>query len=238
MAKDRVFAKPITKRFEFDEEVASVFDDMIARSVPFYKENMELVCTLLAKGVKPGAVVYDLGCSTGSLLIDLAKKRPDLKLVGLDNSEAMIERARKKAKAFGVVVEFEVADILAYSFQEAGAMVSNYTLQFVRPRAREKLVRKIAEAIEPGGLFVCSEKIVSEDKWLDKALVEIYYDFKRSQGYSEYEIAQKKEALENVLVPYTLHENIQMLKDAGFRFVEPVFRWANFASFLAKKDIG
>ena len=235
MAKDRVFAKPITKRFEFDEEVASVFDDMIARSVPFYKENMELVCTLLAKGVSEGAVVYDLGCSTGSLLIDLAKRRPDLRLVGLDSSEAMIERARKKAKAFGVAVEFEVADILNYPFLEAGAMVSNYTLQFVRPREREKLVRKIAEAIEPGGLFVCSEKIISEDKWLDKVLVEIYFDFKRSQGYSEYEIAQKREALENVLVPYTLTENIQMLKDAGFGFVEPIFRWANFATFLAKK---
>ena len=114
-------------------------------------------------------------------------------------------------------------------------MVSSYTLQFVRPREREKLVRKIAQAIEPGGLFVCSEKIVSEDRWLDKALVEIYYDFKRSQGYSEYEIAQKREALENVLVPYTLQENIQMLKDAGFGFVEPIFRWANFATFLAKK---
>ncbi len=235
MAKDRVFAKPITKRFEFDEEVASVFDDMIARSVPFYKENMELVSALLAKGVSEGAVVYDLGCSTGSLLIELAKKRPDLKLVGLDSSEAMMERARKKAKAFGVVVEFEVADILAYSFQEAGAMVSSYTLQFVRPREREKLVRKIAQAVTPGGLFVCSEKIISEDKWLDKALVEIYFDFKRSQGYSDYEIAQKREALENVLVPYTLQENIQMLKDAGFGFVEPIFRWANFATFLAKK---
>ncbi len=235
MAKDRLFTQPIKRRFEFDEEVASVFDDMISRSVPFYKENMELIRSLLVRGLPQGALLYDLGCSTGSLVIDLAKKRPDLRLVGLDSSKAMIERARKKAKAFGVDVVFEVADILDYPFQKAEAMVSNYTLQFIRPREREKLIRKVCEVLRSEGVFVCSEKIVSKDKWLDRALVDIYFDFKRSQGYSDYEIAQKREALENVLIPYTMQENLQMLQEAGFNFVEPIFRWANFATFFAKK---
>ncbi len=234
MAKDRVFAKPIAKQFEFDEEVASVFDDMIARSVPFYRENIALIKELLIKNLPEGGVVYDLGCSTGTLLIELALRRKDLKLIGIDNSEAMIEQASKKARAYGVEIGFIQADILDFNFQRADAFVANYTLQFIRPLKRGSFVAKLRKTLKDGGLFLFSEKIMSEDKRLDRQLMEIYFEFKKKQGYSDFEIAQKREALENVLVPYSMQENIQMLKSAGFGFIEPIFRWANFATFFAR----
>ncbi len=237
--RDKVFAKPIKKQFEFDEEVASVFDDMIARSVPFYKENLDLIASLVVASVKEGARIYDLGCSTGSLLIEIAKRSDKrLELIGLDNAAPMIERARNKAKAFGVDVRFEVADILEYPFEQADIFIANYTMQFIRPLHREKFIAKLYEHLKPSGRFFMSEKIISEDKELSKQLVDIYYAFKKRQGYSDYEIAQKREALENVLVPYTLQENMQMLKECGFSYVEPIFRWANFATFYAKKGQG
>jgi len=40
--KDKLFEKPIKKQFEFDEDVASVFDDMLSRSVPHYEEMLKL----------------------------------------------------------------------------------------------------------------------------------------------------------------------------------------------------
>ena len=46
---------------------------------------------------------------------------------------------------------------------------------------------------------------------------------------------QKREALENVLIPYTQDENEAMLKEAGFKYSELLFRWANFALFIAYK---
>ena len=237
--RDRVFAKPIKKQFEFDEEVASVFDDMIARSVPFYKENLDLIASLVAASAREGARIFDLGCSTGSLLIEIAKRSDKkLELIGLDNAAPMIERARNKARAFGVDVRFEVADILEYDFKEADIFIANYTMQFIRPLRREKFIAKLHEHLAPEGLFFMSEKIISEDKELDRQLIDIYYAFKKRQGYSEYEIAQKREALENVLVPYTLEENVQMLRECGFSYVEPIFRWANFATFYAKKGRG
>ncbi|MRI58155.1 MAG: carboxy-S-adenosyl-L-methionine synthase CmoA [Epsilonproteobacteria bacterium] len=235
MAKDRLFARPIGKQFEFDEEVASVFDDMIERSVPFYKENKALVIDLLIKNLPKGARLYDLGSSTGSLLIDLALRREDLKLIGLDNSDAMIKRSQKKAKAYGVEVQFVHADILEYPFLEADAFVANYTLQFVRPLKRERFVATLHNRLKDGGIFIFSEKVISEDKRLNKQLIDIYYDFKKAQGYSDFEIAQKREALENVLVPFSLQENMEMIKNAGFSYVEPIFRWANFATFFARK---
>ncbi len=180
--------------------------------------------------------MYDLGCSTASLLISISKQlKCDATLIGLDNSQAMLNQARKKCDAYGADVEVKYGDILEYKYREATVFVSNYTLQFIRPLVREKLIKKIASSLKKDGIFIFSEKVISHHSKLNKDLIECYYDFKKEQGYSEFEIGQKREALENVLVPYSEEENIKMAKECGFSHCEVVFRWANFATFIAIK---
>jgi tRNA (cmo5U34)-methyltransferase len=231
---DKVFTKPIEKQFEFNEEVAVVFDDMLNRSVPFYKESQQITEFFALKQLKDGGLLYDLGCSTASLLISLSSKlKSNAKLVGLDNSKAILEQAKKKCEAYGANVEVKYADILEYGYDKADVFVSNYTLQFVRPLVREKLIAKISSSLKDGGVFIFSEKVISHHTKLNKDLIECYYKFKKKQGYSEFEIGQKREALENVLVPYSEEENIKMALENGFKHCEVVFRWANFATFIA-----
>ncbi|TKI68259.1 carboxy-S-adenosyl-L-methionine synthase CmoA [Sulfurimonas crateris] len=233
---DKVFTKPIKKQFEFDEEVAAVFDDMLQRSVPFYKESQKITEFFALKQLEDGGVAYDLGCSTATLLINISRKlKKSATLIGLDNSEAMLEQARKKCEAFRADIELANADILEYEYKEADLFISNYTLQFIRPLIREELVKKISASLKKEGIFIFSEKVISHHPKLNKDLIECYYDFKKEQGYSEYEIMQKREALENVLVPYSEDENIKMAKNCGFSHCEVVFRWANFATFIAIK---
>ena len=233
---DKVFTKPIKKQFEFDEEVAAVFDDMLERSVPFYKESQKITKFFALKALREGGVLYDLGCSTASLLIDIQREmQVNATLIGLDNSVAMLSRAQKKIEAFGAKVYVEEADILEYGYKEADVFIANYTLQFIRPLVREELIKKIANSLRSEGVFLFSEKVISHHAKLNKDLIECYYDFKKEQGYSEYEIMQKREALENVLVPYSEDENITMAKNAGFSHCEVLFRWANFATFIAIK---
>ena len=234
--KDKIFDKPIEKQFEFDEEVASVFDDMLDRSVPFYKENLNLQIEILKNFLLDNDKVVDLGSSTGTFLIELAKKcNKKLNLIGIDSSKAMIENAKKKAKAFGVDILFLEKDFLTYDFSDSNAIIANYTVQFIRPLRREKLIKKIYDSLNENGLFLMSEKLITEHKKLNKIMIDIYYEYKKNKGYSEYEIAQKREALENVLIPYTMQENIEMLKNAGFNNTEVIFRWNNFATFIAFK---
>lgn len=234
--RDEVFKKPISKQFEFDEDVASVFDDMLNRSVPFYKENLNLQIKILKEFLKDNDKIIDLGCSTGNFLIELAKKSDKkLKLTGIDNSEAMIKRAKQKAKAFGVEIKFLNEDFLNSNLNNAKAIIANYTIQFIRPLKREKLIKKIYSSLKEDGIFLMSEKLISENKKLNKIMIDIYYEYKKKMGYSEFEIAQKREALENVLIPYSMQENIDMLKEAGFKNIEIIFRWNNFATFLAFK---
>jgi len=234
---DKVFSKPIKKQFEFDEEVAAVFDDMLQRSVPFYKESQRITEFFVLKYLSEDGLVYDLGCSTASLLLNIDRQLTcKAELIGLDNSEAMLERAKAKCHAFGADnISVENADILKYPYKQADVFISNYTLQFIRPLVREELVKKIADSLHVGGVFLFSEKVISHHSKLNKELIECYYDFKKEQGYSEYEIMQKREALENVLVPYSEEENIKMAKNCGFSHCEVIFRWANFATFIAIK---
>ena len=232
---DKVFEKSIIKQFEFDEEVASVFDDMLNRSVPFYKEMQRLSINFACNFLEENDKVYDLGCSTASTLIELSKHcEHNLELIGIDNSIAMLNRASKKAKAFGVDIEL-INRFTRCRYTNAKLIFSNYTLQFIRPLQREKLVKKVFDSLEDEGIFIFSEKVISSNSKLNKQSIDEYYEFKKTQGYSEFEISQKREALENVLIPYTEDENKKMILDAGFSHCETIFKWVNFATFIAIK---
>ncbi|RAX53057.1 carboxy-S-adenosyl-L-methionine synthase CmoA [Helicobacter sp. 16-1353] len=230
---DTIFQKEINKKFTFDDEVASVFDDMAIRSIPYYKDNIDLIVKILSK--RNYKSICDMGCSTGNLLLSLARKFKNIHLVGIDNSPSMLQVARSKASAYGLNVTFIQADILDYEF-DFDAIISNYTLQFVRPINRESLLSKIQQSLPKNGILILSEKLISQNKQLDKELIDIYHSFKQEHGYSNTEISKKREALENILVPYTQDENVDLLKKAGFKSVEVVFRFANFATFIAMKD--
>lgn len=227
---DKIFKQEIDEKFSFNKEVASVFDDMLMRSIPYYKDNIILITDLL----KDSKSICDIGCSTGNLLLYLAQNASFEKLVGIDNSSFMLEIARAKARAYGVNISFIEADILDFEFSSE-CVIANYTMQFIRPLYREELLKKIYNSLPKSGKFIMSEKLVTEDKWLDKRLIDIYHNFKKKNGYSKSEISKKREALENILVPYSQDENIKMLKNAGFKSVEVVFKFGNFASFIAIK---
>jgi len=234
--KDKVFAQAIEKQFEFDQAVASVFDDMLSRSVPFYDDVRRLMIDVILAEARAGMRVVDMGSSTAKFLLELSHRASvEMDMVGIDNSEAMVERAQQKAQAFGANLRLELGDILTYDYTGVDVAVANYTLQFIRPMQRTQLVEKIGQELREGGRFVFSEKVIFDDTRFDKQMIDIYYDFKRSQGYSDYEISQKREALENVLIPFTINENIRMAKAAGFREVNTIFQWANFVTFVAKK---
>ncbi|EAH8851007.1 carboxy-S-adenosyl-L-methionine synthase CmoA [Campylobacter lari] len=233
--KDEIFKKPLEKQFEFDKSVASVFDDMVSRSVPFYTQNLKLIVELIDHFAPQNARICDLGCSTASLLLALYEKRKDFLLSGVDEANAMLEIAKSKCQAFGARVDFYQKNLDDFEFFKNDVFIATYTLQFIRPPKRQELVDKIYQNLNENGIFVLSEKILYEDVKIAKKMIQIYEQYKLEQGYSKLEISSKREALENILIPYTQNENITMLKKAGFSKVESVFKWVNFETFIAFK---
>lgn len=223
--------------FAFDENVAEVFDDMISRSVPLYAEVQQLIPSLAELLDHDPIKVVDLGCSTGTSLIELAENLTDrnLELIGVDNSEAMLEQCNRKIDTLGFQDQISVYrdDIRHFEFENSSIVLMNYTLQFVPVESRLELLQRIRQSLRPGGFLVLSEKFVHDDVQLDQSLVELYFEYKRRNGYSELEISRKRDALENVLVPFSVKENQQLLQDAGFDETELILKWFNFGTFLA-----
>lgn len=239
--KDKIFTQDIGKQFEFDEQVASVFDDMLERSIPHYKEVLGLIVdfcsyTLESLPSQSNPLVYDLGSSTGTTLLALFQALPShTHFIGIDNSQAMIDKALLKAQAYGANIDFICADLLQYDFLHSDIMIANYILQFIRPMQRTTLLQKIYHSLREGGIFILSEKMTSHHRILDRQMIERYMRYKQEQGYTKTEISKKREALENVLVPFSLEENTAMLKDIGFSGIEVLFKWVNFGTLIAKK---
>lgn len=235
--RDEVFNDNLVKQFEFDEKVVRVFDDMVTRSVPYYLQNQELIFSILSAILPKNAKVLDLGCSTANTLLALSK-RDDLELFGLDNSDEMLKRAKIKADDLGVKINFynqNIEDILSLN-ESFDAIICSYTLHFIRPLLRQDLLDKIYKKLNKNGVFILCEKLLYDNKVLQKNIIDIYENYKENQGYSRYEIAQKRAALENVLIPFTYDENVNILKNANFKQIDCFFRWANFCSFIAFKE--
>ncbi len=243
--RDAIFADPVKRPsdFEFNAEVAEVFDDMLERSVPLYLEQQAMIKDLCKSFWVPGTSVYDLGCSTGTALIGLGRELPpSARFVGYDNSAPMLERARRNVEAAGLQGRIDLrhgelnGELKDLRLDNAGIVLMGWTLQFVRPLRRDDLIRWIHDALVDGGVLIVTEKILTSDGHMNRFFIDLYYDFKRRRGYSDAEISRKREALENVLVPYRLDENRDLFRRNGFELVETFFQWFNFAGFLCVRQ--
>ena len=225
--------------FQFDESVVSVFPDMIQRSVPGYQTILAGIGELTQQFAQPHTQLYDLGCSLGAVSLTMRRKLPhtDCKIIGVDTSEPMIERAKTYVAAFHseIPVELRCEDMLNTPIENASVVVMNFTLQFIDPEKRQQILNQIYQGLVPGGILILSEKIHFEDPSIQKAIEELHLQFKRANGYSELEISQKRASLENVLISDTEQTHLDRLKQAGFQSAAIWFQAYNFASFLAIK---
>lgn len=241
--RDAIFNNPIPviKGFQFNEQVAEVFDDMVSRSVPFYDEIHKIILDIAGRLELDGKRIYDIGCSTGttiSILDTFLKKERDATahFVGIDNSAPMLKKCQTKLSKKKIRnVELIQGNAEDQKLAKSGMVIMNYTLQFIPVKNRLDILKRIYRSLEKGGVFIYAEKIKAENKAVNELLIDLYYDFKRRNGYSEMEIAQKREALENVLIPHTPEDQLQLLKEAGFKKAETLFRWYNFACFIGIK---
>lgn len=239
---DQVYRDPRSAvgDFNFDQAVATVFDDMVSRSVPFYQEIQRMIVEQAADFAEPGSAIYDLGCSSGTTFAALDPVvDPSVRFVGLDNSRAMLDKCREKLEKVGVRRPLELVDVdmnEGVHIEDASVVCLILTLQFIRPLRRERLIADIFKGMRPNGCLLLVEKVLGEDSIFNRQFIKYYYEMKRQHGYSELEISQKREALENVLVPYKSLENRELLLNAGFSAVDIFFKWYNFAGYIAVKQ--
>ena len=244
--KDEFFKKelPDSYRFEFNDEVASVFDDMMVRSVPLYLENLQICQNLALQFYQPKSHILDLGCSTGTLLIALSRLPfPDSPhFIGIDSSPAMEKKFcqncdKQNPDASFSFLQFPLQQLTLEKCQtiKPSVVFLNYTLQFIEPTKRQNLLNLIYQILLPNGILILCEKTQANTKWQQELEEKHYVQFKKRNGYSDIEIKQKRQALESVLIPHSLENNQHQLKTAGFQQIIPVLQWFQFSTLLAQK---
>ena len=226
--KDQLFSAPIDKLgdWTFDEKVAEVFPDMVQRSVPGYSNIISMIGMLADRFVQPNSMIYDLGCSLGAATLAIRRqiKQDNCRIIAVDNSLPMVERCKKHIDAYCNI-----------KMQNASMVVLNFTLQFLTPDNRQRVLNNIYQALIPNGILVLSEKFSFSDRTVDELLFNMHHDFKRANGYSELEISQKRNMLENVMLTDTIESHKQRLNNAGFEHVDTWFQCFNFGSIIAIK---
>ncbi|OQY16265.1 MAG: carboxy-S-adenosyl-L-methionine synthase CmoA [Desulfobacteraceae bacterium 4572_35.1] len=225
--------------FEFNDTVVSVFDDMITRSVPLYQESIQRQAQLAAHYYQPDSHIYDLGCSHGNFGIQFFQQmqQQPFHMVAIDNSQPMLDKYNSRLAALPANdrVKTQLASIEDYSFLPTSVAVINLTLQFLALEARNTLLQRIYDAMLPGGILLLSEKIIHAEAELAALQQDWYYRFKKENGYSQLEISQKRDALENVLIPETIEQHQHRLQQVGFKKIDVWLKWFNFTSILCIK---
>jgi tRNA (cmo5U34)-methyltransferase len=225
--------------WSFGGNVAETFDGHVSKSVPLYCEGHQIVCDLSDYFVKSDSVVYELGCSTGTLTVKMAEHNAhnaQARFVGIDIEERMITKARQRAAAADIrSVQFDVGDVIDYAFDAPDLVVAYYTVQFMQPRVRQLLVDLIYKSLKWGGAFIMFEKVRACDARFQDIMVALYNEYKLRQGYKPEEIFGKTRSLKGKLEPFSTQGNIDMLKRAGFVDIMTVMKYVSFEGFLAIK---
>lgn len=225
--------------WSFKGEVALNFDDHVSKSVPLYREGHELVVALSDYFIKQDSVCYEIGCSTGELTLKLASHnaaKSAAKFVGIDVEEDMVQMATQKKEQKGLAnTEFLVEDVLQYQFANADLIVAYYTVQFIRPSERQRLIDKFYQSLNWGGALVVFEKVRANDARFQDIMTSLYNEYKLAQGYSPDEIIAKSRSLKGILEPFSTQGNMDLLKRAGFVDVISIMKYVCFEGFLAIK---
>ncbi len=238
---DQIFSQQFNEinDFNFDDKVTEVFPDMIKRSVPGYENIIKHIGTFARLFVTDNSHVYDLGSSLGAASMSMRQSidATGVEFIAVDSSQAMVERSKKLFDCYtsDIAITHICDSIEKVAIDNASMVVLNFTLQFVKKSQRSALLSKIAQGLNPGGLLVLSEKIHFNNPVTQKLIEEMHLDFKRENGYSELEISQKREALQNILIPETCDEHRNRLLSCGFRSADIWYQQYNFASMVAIK---
>lgn len=230
-------------KWEFDESVAEVFGDMLARSIPQIEVMRQTVTDLALEALPRHEMAHghavDLGASRGDALAPLVEARQGFcKFHAVETAASMlktlIDRWPQGAEATHGVEIWEADIARKYpDLPQAEVTLCVLTLQFTPIEHRQRILRDIWKRTKPGGRLILVEKILGDTAVLDESFKRHYHEMKGRNGYTQEQIERKALSLEGVLVPVTARMNEEILAGAGFSQIGRFWQWLNFAGWVA-----
>lgn len=220
--------------WKFDESVVPIFDEHVNQSVPMYEEIHNLIGDISTWYLLDGTNMYDIGTSTGKVIHTLKNKHPSKKVnyIGIDNSKEMIEKVSNNLPDAKFIYE-DVTE--GFEFKNASLITSVLTMQFIQEDKRQYIINNVYEGLNKGSAFILVEKVIGNNSRFNEIWNDLYHELKLKNGLSEKHVFDKARAIRGIMKPYTVQENTDLLKNAGFKDIDMFFKWNNFVGFIAVK---
>lgn len=229
-----------TEKWEFNQEVTDIFDEMLEKSIPQYSVMRKACFDVACKYIKHNTDFLDLGSSRGVAIDPFINKfGAYLRWFLIEKSPTMLEVLRLKFKGWESTGVMQIRDLSIGRDDlppvQASVIQSILTIQFTPIEYRQKIIQEIYDRLIDGGAFIFVEKVLGSNSEINELMVDLYLSMKSEHGYSQDEIDRKRFALEGVLVPVTANWNEDLLRQAGFKKVDCFWRWMNFVGWVAIK---
>lgn len=222
--------------FSFD--TIQDFDLHIKSSIPRYEDIHKCIDGINQYFIKDNYKIYDIGCSTGSLLTRISHNysEKNLTLIGIDKSDNLIGKDNRVSSSEEAKIRFINGDILneKITIENADIVYSIFTLCFIPYKFRESVLRKIFSGMNFGGVLIVTDKIYASNSKIQDIYTFLYYDFKKNY-FSNDEILDKEKDLREIQMPLSSSENIELLRKVGFKKIDSFWKYFNFQGYIAIK---
>tara|TARA_Y100000589_G_scaffold118994_1_gene113237 strand:+ start:12378 stop:13076 length:699 start_codon:yes stop_codon:yes gene_type:complete len=222
-----------SSNWDFEDISLDDFEKHISKSVPCYHLTHKLGLELSDFFCKPNTNVFDIGSTSGSFINSLLERHndKDINFNGIEISTSMYSQSVLRYPK----INFYNEDVRDCDLHNSSFISSYYTIQFINPQYRQKLINKIFESLNWGGGFLMFEKVRAPDARFQDYMIQIYNEFKLSNEFTPSHIMSKSRSLKGVLEPFSTAANIEMLQRAGFKDIMTVYKYISFEGFLAIK---
>ncbi len=224
-----------TGKWTFGKNVYKEFNSHIEKSIPSYLKTQKLISELSTYFLREDSICYDIGFSTGTLLVKINNLNLEKKInfIGIEPELNMLKSFKRSKEFKKITLINKVVENI--KMKKSDYIISHYTLQFIRQNLRLKILKKIYNSLNPGGGFVLFEKVYANNSRFEKIFSDMLVDFKSKNNFSEKEIINKNKAIRGILEPLTTRQNIINLKKAGFKNNQIIHQDINFIGILSIK---
>jgi len=214
-------------------KAAADYDAQRRGLIPCYDDFYEAVARWLQLPAASPSIL-DLGAGTGLLTSYVLQKYPSAAMTLIDFSEDMLNKARQRLAEY-TAISYVAGDYLTYrADSKFDAIVSSLSIHHLTDQEKKQLFSSLYDKLEEDGYFINADQASSLSPMFNEQYEQQWEEAVLASGLPQSALdASKERKREDRNAP--MEEQLQWLRQAGFKDVDCVYKYNEFTVFVARK---